>query len=940
MSLSFHAYGTRQDGSLKGTNLFSSRSGGVRRLLAIVPVFGLAAVGLPAAAAPVDTSVARFTPSATDHYINYSPPRVEPEERQPRLDRRGRIIAERFGRKHRKGNPITGRILAAREAEALRTGRNPAEFIFKKSRQTQTAKLLTLLVEFNEKAHDDFSGFRRPRTVLGDPEDCVTEPPGTRFSGPLHNRLPNPATLPRTDNNTLWVPDFNPAHYQRMLYSDTGITQRVRKDLIGPDGKRGIDLSGLTLKRLYEEMSKGAYSITGNVVGWIKVPHSEAWYAAAACGTFPQDMSGHPANPRGVEQLVIDAVNTLAAQRPDFPWSDYDREDVSDADDDGNYAEPDGVIDHLVIVHAGKDKSADGGAQGTYAIWSHSGLVTGGHTVPGTDIKIHNYIMQPEDAGVGIFAHEYGHDLGLPDLYDTTGGSSPATDFWDLMYVGSHAGPLYQTMPTHLGLWGKWLLGWADPVVLQPGDRPRTVTVGQSSRTPKNTADGVRVNLESAPVPMVEPHSGANTWWTNRGRDLANLKLTRDLAVPAGRDVRLWMWNNYDIESEWDYGFVEVSADGGATWTQQRVFAEDGREVTTPDDYPDENEILAGLGKKHGLTGTTDGWRHDYVDLTPYAGKTIKLRLTYNTDTAYTERGWHVDDFALTRDGVTVWSDDVEHGTAGWTATGGTFSAIRGEGWHINDGTQPVERFYLVEWRNLDGFDKGLAHAYDTTYLREGAWKVERIRYNAPGMLVWLRDASYTDNALLPNMEEPPSLGAKGSLLLVDSHFDPLRRKGAAAAKDPDPRDNLPGRVQSSNAAFTFGPTYPFTECLEAEGEPFREYCTKFPPQKGVTLFTDAKTWYPGMDVVDGALGFRDFDASVVVPSKGDQPYSVRVVHADGTPATEYYGQKIDGGYVLGTGNPGDEGKALGVRFGLVRPLPGNRGAVVHVTPPPKSARH
>ena len=146
-----------------------------------------------------------------------------------------------------------------------------------------------------------------------------------------------------------------------------------------------------------------------------------------------QDMQGHPDNPLGPGQLPIDAVAALAQAQPDFPWADYDIEDQGDRDGDGNVLEPDGVIDHVVLVHAGKDKSGGGGDQGTYAIWAHSSAVAGGAPIPGTDLMLSNYIVQPEDSGVGVFAHEYGHDLGLPDLYDTSNAGSSDVDFWDLM---------------------------------------------------------------------------------------------------------------------------------------------------------------------------------------------------------------------------------------------------------------------------------------------------------------------------------------------------------------------------------------------------------------------------------------------------------------------------------------------------------------------------
>ena len=389
----------------------------------------------------------------------------------------------------------------------------------------------------------------------------------------------------------MWVPDFSSEHFNKMLFTDEGITERVRTDLTGPDGEPGFDISGYTMKNMYEEMSRGAYTVHGSATPWVTVPHSEAYYGASLCfknedGVYKagaiQDMQGHPDNPLGPGQLPIDAVAALADAQPDFPWADYDIEDQGDRDDDGDVLEPDGVIDHVVLVHAGEDKSGGGGAEGTYALWAHSSAVAGGAPIPGTDLTLSNYIVQPEDSGVGVFAHEYGHDLGLPDLYDTSGAGSSDVDFWDLMSSGSHSGPIFQSMPTHMGLWDKWVLGWADPVEVNPGDDPTTVKVGQTSRPQKGTQDGVKVNLPDKVVTLAEPHSGENMWYTGADQDWADLRLGRTVEnVPA--DAKFWMWNNYVIEADWDYGFVEVSTDGGSTWTEQKVYAENGTEVSTSD---------------------------------------------------------------------------------------------------------------------------------------------------------------------------------------------------------------------------------------------------------------------------------------------------------------------------------------------------------------------
>lgn len=918
------------------------QSGSRRRLLVALPAIALAAASLTVtgSAAAQESGFSR-TIGADEYYINYAEPQVQPDTAGKEVKGKDGIYtspvdaARAYDRKFAGGNPVAARELAKLEAKSIKTGKSPRKI--KKAKSTQTAKLLTLLVEFNDKANDDFTNVYVPKTVFED-RSCVL---GTVQNGPKHNNIPNPASLPHKDNNSMWVPDFSPEHFDKMLYSKKGITERIRTDLKGPDGKPGIDISGRTMHNMYLEMSKGAYTVDGQASPWITVPHSEAWYAASRCfqnedGTWTagreQSMNGHPDNPQGAGRLATDAVATLAKMDPNFPWADYDIEDQGDADGDGNYNEPDGVIDHLVLVHAGEDKSGGGGAQGPYSIWAHSSTVTGGYTVPGTNIKVSNYIVQPEDSGVGVFAHEYGHDLGLPDLYDTSGAADSDVDFWDLMASGSHSGEVFQALPTHMGIWDKWVLGWAEPLEINPGDDARAVQLGQTSNTPVGTKDGIKVNLPDKVITLAQPHSGANMWYSGADQGWADVKLSRTVTVPNAADAKFWMWNNYVIEADWDYGFLEVSTDGGNTWTEQKVYDASGKLVSTNDGYADPNGRMVDFGgKKYGLTGSTNGWRHDYVDLSGLAGKTVQLRLRYATDEAFQERGWFADDFSVTGGGATTWSDDVEGGANGWSQVLGTFTDTTGAGWHTDSGTQVKSHYYLAEWRNFDGFDNGLKYTYDTTYSRD-AWKVEKVAYNAPGMLVWYRDTTLGDvNHTTAQLTSLPSYGAKGGLLIVDSHNDPLRRQGEAAVKDPSLQDNLPSRPQSSNAAFGLQKTYPFNECLEAADEPYSEYCTAFGTQGPVSAFSDAKGWYPGLEIRGSSLYYRDADASVVVPSRQNAPYTTRITNPDGTPATALYGTPV-GATVLGTGNPGDAGVAYGVSITIKRAAKDNSYATVYVT--------
>jgi immune inhibitor A len=80
-----------------------------------------------------------------------------------------------------------------------------------------------------------------------------------------------------------------------------------------------------------------------------------------------------------------------------------------------------------------------------------------------------------------------------------------------------------------------------------------------------------------------------------------------------------------------------------------------------------------------------------------------------------------------------------------------------------------------------------------------------------------------------------------------------------------------------------------------------------------VRRFTDAIGWYPGYEYRPDlnpdplkALFFRDVDASVVIPSKGNQIYTTRITDKNGRLLRSQFGRDLGNGHVAGTGNPRD----------------------------------
>lgn len=771
-------------------------------------------------------------------------------------------------------------------------------------------RLRLLVIPIDFAGEDTAENFSHPISM--EDRTCVTET--VTFKGPLHNEIARPG--PR-DNNTLWLERFDRDFYEKLILSEEGVTERARMDLVDPlDGQKGINLRGLTMANFFKEVSAGKVTFDAGPAGildWVQVPHSVGYYAASRCtnGRAPaiQAQNGLPANRNGVRQMATDVVAAIKARQPDFPWADYDT--------DG-----DKVLDHIVFVHAGIDKSEGGGIHSYQQIWAHRGsanVVVDDRGTPDTadDIRLRGYTVQPENLNLGVLVHEFGHDLGLPDLYDTSGLGNDTVVWWGLMSTGSHPGRLKGSDPTHMEPWSKLMLGWQTPRVITPTSDADTFTLGQASQPPAGSERSLMIPLPDTVVrTVILPEGSQQAWYSGADQHQADVRLERGLdlrAVAVDESVDLSFDLNFATEADFDYLVVEASSDGGASWRQLKGYRTDnGAEVTTPDDYADPNGALAGYGKlKYGYTGQSRGWLRVRHDLAAFAGAEILLRLRYLTDDGTLGFGAFADNFRLAVAGQPTWEDPVEGGSlGGWQSRPGSVAGTTGQGWRLSDGTRSYPRFYILEWRNSTGFDSGLQWTYNTQFAtlnKDGQreFRVDKVPSNVPGLLIWVWDTRWGGTQLgfnAPNnpvnrnvLSALPSEGGKGGVALMDAHPQPLRGPRNGSYKNSlgswpfPPNDNWTGRVQTTDAAFGFTPQAPMSlTVVTGFQDPTTTVvtATHFASRPAVAAFHDALGYSPGVEKLpqpvtlsqdQGQIRIKDYafsdpDGGVTVPSAGYYP--------------------------------------------------------------------
>ncbi|MFD3447458.1 immune inhibitor A domain-containing protein [Microbacteriaceae bacterium 4G12] len=573
--------------------------------------------------------------------------------------------------------------------------------------------------------------------------------------------------------------DFNREHYQNLLFGDKPFTLF--------DGSQTQ-----TFKQYYEEQSGGSYTADGYVTEWLTVPGKASDYGA------DNPNGGHDnKGPKGPRDLVKDALNAAVAKGINL--ADFDQFDQYDLNGNGNKNEPDGLIDHLMILHAGVGQEAGGGKLGDDAIWSHRWTIgTKPYPIQGTQssapywggkMAAYDYTIEPEDGAVGVFAHEFGHDLGLPDEYDTKySGQGEPVQSWSIMSGGSWAGKIAGTQPTSFSPQNKEFFqktiggNWANILEVNYDKLPKQGAfsfIDQS--TTKSTRPGlVRVNLPDKEVQGIAPAFGKKYYYSSKGDNLHTTMETPVLDLTNAKTAKFDYKTLYEIEAEYDFLHVNV-------------LAEDGTNLKEIDKIGTKNV-------KGGLDTTEGNWVDKSYDLSEFAGKKVKLQFEYVTDGGYAPNGFALDNLALTVDGKVVYSDDAE-GTP----------TVSLKGFVVSNGIEYKKHYYYLEWRNYAGSDVALQYGRGPVY--------------NTGMVVWYADDSYLDNWVGIHPGD-------GFLGVVDSH--PAAIVGTLNGK---PSVASSTRYQIADAAFSSKRTPAWNVNSPTRG------LFDYQGLAGVTTFDDSKSY-------------------------------------------------------------------------------------------------
>ena len=208
--------------------------------------------------------------------------------------------------------------------------------------------------------------------------------------------------------------------------------------------QEGYNSTG-SFRDYFLKISDNKLDVNADVVGWYTAANSYEYY-------------GKKNGYERAQELVREAVDAAETAGVDFSIYDNDK---------------DGYVDGVIVVHAGQ--GAEEGSDEDY-IWSHRWALNSS-AVQYDGVTINDYMINPERriwanngsggiVGIGVFCHEFGHGLGLPDLYDTD-YTSAGIGSWGLMSGGGWLGD--EEVPCFMSAWSRASLDWVTPEKISSG---------------------------------------------------------------------------------------------------------------------------------------------------------------------------------------------------------------------------------------------------------------------------------------------------------------------------------------------------------------------------------------------------------------------------------------------------------------------------------------
>ncbi|MDD2716574.1 MAG: M6 family metalloprotease domain-containing protein [Candidatus Wallbacteria bacterium] len=326
-----------------------------------------------------------------------------------------------------------------------------------------------------------------------------------------------------------------------------GFTDKLMTDTIIQD----LNQKETSFVAYYDAVSHGKLQVTFVNAPIVTSSHTYAWYAADSVSNT-DDYNGN------IYELAREAIDKLKAQSYSFNKSLLDKNN-------------DGILDHLMIVHSGNAQEATRNASD---IWSNRWEIQNPSGPQGeiisTGFKAQNYTMQAQSSPVGILCHEFGHDLGLPDLYNTTNGNS-VVGRWCLMDGGAWNGISTNdgSSPAYLSAWCRYFLGWCDLTDI-------SAWAGSFSLTP----------IESTTDPVFRAAITGTEYFLLENRQQTGY----DSGTP-GKGMLVWHVDEQILATQWDSGINSNSSHYGISivegdWTSGSHLGMGGDEGTAADVFP------------------------------------------------------------------------------------------------------------------------------------------------------------------------------------------------------------------------------------------------------------------------------------------------------------------------------------------------------------------